>query len=46
MQLTCHVREECFNQHLLILAKELGRCLGIPHSIVQKEALNPKNVKL
>ena len=42
--MTCHVSEECFNQHLFILSKGLERCLGIPHPIVQKEALHPKTL--
>lgn len=42
MWMTCHDSEECFNQRLFIVSKELERCLGIPHPIVQKKALNPK----
>jgi hypothetical protein len=42
MRLSRHVSKECFNQHLFILSKELERCLGIPHPIVQKETPNQK----
>lgn len=41
MGMTCHVMEECFNQHLFILSKESERWLGLPHSIVQKRAPSP-----
>lgn len=40
--MTCHVIQECFNQHLFTLSKEMERYLGISHSIVQKKALPPK----
>lgn len=41
MGMTCHVMEECFNQHLFISSQESERCLGLPRSIVQKTNPNP-----
>ena len=42
MGTACPVREECFHQPLCISSRGRERCLGTPHSVVQKKAPNPK----